>query len=71
MNRFEYCGLLVANTFSTISRLLREGNLDGAEQLVGFYVIEAADLDEAVKYAAKCPAASVGAVEVRPIISTT
>ena len=43
----------------------------GAEQLVGFYVIEAADLDEAVKYAAKCPAASVGAVEVRPIISTT
>ena len=43
----------------------------GAEQLVGFYVVEAGDLDEAVKYAAKCPAASVGAVEVRPIISTT
>jgi hypothetical protein len=37
------------------------------DQLVGFYVIEAKDQDEAVKYAAKCPAAGVGAVEVRPI----
>ena len=37
------------------------------DQLVGFYVIEAADLDEAVKYAAKCPAAFAGAMEVRPI----
>ena len=38
------------------------------DQLVGFYVIEAKDLDEAVKYAAKCPVASVGAMEVRPIV---
>ena len=38
------------------------------DQLVGFYVIEAADLEEAVKYAAKCPVAQVGAMEVRPIL---
>ena len=38
------------------------------DQVIGFYVVEAKDLDEAVKYAAQCPAASVGAVEVRPII---
>jgi hypothetical protein len=37
------------------------------DQLVGFYVIEAADQDEAVEYAAKCPVAFVGAMEVRPI----
>ena len=37
------------------------------DQLVGFYVIEAKDLDEAVEYAAKCPVAQVGAMEVRPI----
>src|SRR3979411_1997595 len=37
-------------------------------QLVGFYVIEAKDLDEAVEYAAKCPVAQVGAMEVRPIV---
>jgi hypothetical protein len=41
----------------------------GGDQLVGFYVVEAKDLDEAVSYAAKCPAAHVGAVEVRPIVS--
>jgi len=40
----------------------------GGDQLVGFYVIEARDLDEAVTYAAKCPAAHAGAVEVRPIL---
>src|SRR3989449_8070903 len=39
-------------------------------QLVGFYVIEAKDLDEAVAYAAKCPVAHVGAMEVRPIFQT-
>src|SRR5437879_1743718 len=38
------------------------------DQLVGFYVIEAKDLDEAVEYAAKCPVAHVGAMEVRPIV---
>jgi len=38
------------------------------DQLVGFYVIEAKDLDEAVAYAAKCPVALVGAMEVRPIV---
>ena len=37
------------------------------DQVVGFYVVEAKDLDEAVEYAAKCPAAHVGAVEVRPV----
>ena len=34
------------------------------DQLVGFYVIEAKDLDEAVAYAAKCPVARAGAMEV-------
>jgi hypothetical protein len=37
------------------------------DQLVGFYVIEAKDQDEAVAWAAKCPVAHVGALEVRPI----
>jgi len=38
------------------------------EALTGFYLIECADLDEAVKVAATIPAAWDGAVEVRPII---
>src|SRR5258708_8957134 len=38
------------------------------DQLVGFYVIEPADLDEPVKYAAKCPVAFAGAMAVRPLL---
>lgn len=38
------------------------------EALTGFYLLECADLDEAVKVAATIPAAWGGAVEVRPVI---
>ncbi|MFN8075754.1 MAG: YciI family protein [Kineosporiaceae bacterium] len=38
------------------------------EVLTGYYVLECADLDEAVATAAKIPAAWTGAVEVRPIL---
>ena len=41
------------------------------EQLGGFYIIEAANLDEALKIARRIPAATHGgAVEVRPILET-
>lgn len=39
------------------------------EALTGFYLLECADLDEAVAVAAKIPAAWDGAVEVRPVIT--
>lgn len=38
------------------------------EALTGFFLLEAADLDEAVRVAADIPAAWSGAVEVRPVI---
>jgi hypothetical protein len=37
------------------------------EQLGGFYLIEARDLDEAIEVAAKIPPARVGSIEIRPI----
>lgn len=40
---------------------------DSKEQLGGYYLIEAKNLDEAIDWAARCPAASYGTVEVRPI----
>lgn len=40
---------------------------DAKEQLGGYYVIEAADLDAALDWAKKCPGAGFGAIEVRPI----
>lgn len=37
------------------------------EQLAGFYLVDAADLDEVLHIAASIPAARVGCVEVRPV----
>jgi hypothetical protein len=37
------------------------------EQLAGFYMIEARDLDEAIQIASRIPPARVGSIEVRPI----
>jgi hypothetical protein len=37
------------------------------EQLAGFYMIDARDLDEAIRLASKIPPARVGCVEVRPV----
>jgi hypothetical protein len=38
------------------------------EQLGGYYLVEAKDLDEAISLAARIPAARYGSVEVRPIM---
>ncbi|AAY93811.1 YciI family protein [Pseudomonas protegens] len=37
------------------------------EQLAGFYLIQAKDLNEAIQVAGQIPAARVGSVEVRPV----
>ena len=40
---------------------------DAKEQLGGFTILELPSLDAALDWAARCPAASIGAVEVRPL----
>src|SRR5262245_66452726 len=79
-NGFRKRGLLVAaealqpvETATTIR--IRNGRLsvtDGPfaetkEQLAGFYLIEATDLNEAIQIASKIPPAREGSVEVRPV----
>jgi hypothetical protein len=39
------------------------------EVLAGYYILDCADLDEALKQAARVPAARYGTIEVRPIMS--
>jgi len=39
-----------------------------AEWLGGYYILDCRDLDEALAYAARCPFAAEGCVEVRPIM---
>ena len=40
---------------------------EAKEQLGGFMILELPSLDAALEWAARCPAAAVGAVEVRPM----
>jgi hypothetical protein len=44
---------------------------DTKEQLGGYFLIEAPDLDAALSWAARCPGASHGTVEVRPVWEMT
>ena len=79
-NGFRQSGLLVAaealqpvETATTVR--VRNGKVaitDGPfaetkEQLAGFYLVEARDLNEALQIAAKIPPAREGSVEVRPV----
>lgn len=44
---------------------------DTKEQLAGYYLIEVPDLDQAVAWAARCPSAQNGTIEVRPVWELT
>ena len=51
-------------------RLVTDGPFaETKEQLGGFYLIEAPDLDHAIAMAGKIPAARHGSVEIRPIMT--
>ncbi len=41
--------------------------IDSKEQLGGYFVIEVPDLDAAITWAARCPGAEHGSVEIRPL----
>ena len=64
------------NTATTVR--VREGKrqtTDGPfaetrEQLGGYYLVDAADLDEAIKIAERIPGARTGGIEVRPVMPT-
>ncbi len=38
------------------------------EQLGGYYLIDVPNLEEALKWAAKCPSSAIGSIEVRPVM---
>lgn len=44
--------------------------VESKEQLSGYFLLECADLDEALAWAARIPGARHGAVEVRPLLLT-
>lgn len=67
-------GLLPPSTATTLrlrggERVIEDGPFaDVKEQLGGYFVIEVADLDAALDWAAQAPSAQTASVEVRPIL---
>ena len=51
------------------SQVLDGPYVDTKEQLGGYFLIDVPDLDAAISWAARCPGAGHGAVEVRPVWS--
>jgi hypothetical protein len=49
------------------SKVLDGPYAETKEQLGGFYMIDVPDLDAALSWAARCPGASDGVMEVRPV----
>jgi hypothetical protein len=49
------------------SQVLDGPYIDSKEQLGGYYLIDVPDLDAAISWAARCPGASHGIVELRPV----
>jgi len=50
------------------TKVLNGPYAESKEQLGGYYIIEVADLDQALAWAAKCPGAQHGTIEVRPVL---
>jgi hypothetical protein len=44
---------------------------EAREQFGGLFVIECEDMDAAIKWASRCPAAQWGPIEIRPIVHTS
>ena len=49
------------------SQVLNGPYAEAKEQFGGYYLIDAPDLDAAISWAARCPGAAHGVVEVRPV----
>jgi len=50
-------------------RLVTDGPFaETREQLGGYYLVQAKDLDEAIELAARIPSARMGTIEVRPVV---
>jgi hypothetical protein len=49
------------------SQVLDGPYIESKEQLGGYYLIDVPDLDSAISWASRCPGASHGTIEVRPV----
>jgi hypothetical protein len=70
-NRLDFTSKATTVRIRGGKKLITDGPFaETKEQLGGYYLVEAKDLDEAIAIAARIPGARVGSIEVRPIVST-
>jgi hypothetical protein len=76
--KYRVCDALEPTRSATTVRvrggktLLTDGPFaETKEQLAGFYLIEARDLNDAIQVASRIPSARMGSIEVRPIMEFT
>ena len=68
-NRLEHVSTAKTVRVRKGKRLVTDGPFaETHEQLGGYYLIEAKNLDEAISIAARIPSARYGTVEVRPVV---
>jgi hypothetical protein len=41
---------------------------DTKEQFAGYFFVDAADIDEAIAWAKRCPSSKYGSIEIRPVV---
>jgi hypothetical protein len=71
MNRFQpYYAATTVRVTNGQSKVRRGPYADSREQLGGYFIIDVPDRDAAISWAARCPAASHGVIEVRPLWTT-
>ena len=67
-------GLQLPETATTVRlrngmRQVQDGPFaDSKEQLAGYFILETPHLDTALDWAARCPAAPGGSIEIRPVL---
>ncbi|MGB7211712.1 MAG: YciI family protein [Gemmatimonadales bacterium] len=64
---------IAATTFRRVNGVLEVVNgpfAETEEQIGGFYLIEAKDLDEALAVVERCPGIEIGSVELRPVLGS-
>jgi hypothetical protein len=71
-NRLDFTSKATSVRVRDGKKLVTDGPFaETKEQLGGYYLVDAKDLDEAIAIAARIPGARIGSIEVRPIVPSS
>jgi hypothetical protein len=71
-NRLDFTSKATTVRVRDGKKLVTDGPFaETKEQLGGYYMVDAKDLDEAIAIGARIPGARIGSIEVRPVVPTS